>query len=89
MAVLAVKLMVSWEMVTMAVHAGSVLAAGQLLPDEVELSVLVRILLPVSGLFTVTVNVMVTVPLAGTFPGQARLGLVKVTVPAVAAASLL
>ena len=54
-AVLAVKSIASWDTVTVAVHRGSGLAAGQLLPAEGELIVLVRILLPVSGLFTVTV----------------------------------
>src|ERR1700722_5545471 len=45
----------SWDTVTVAVHPGPGLAAGQLLPEDGELIVLVRILFPVSGLFTVTV----------------------------------
>ena len=38
---------------TVAVHAGSVLPGGQLLPVAAEVTVLVRCLSPVSGLFTV------------------------------------
>ena len=67
------------------VQRGSVLPAGQSLPGEVEVRVLARILSPVSGLFTVTEKVMVTVPLAGTVPVQVRSGLAKLTEPAVAA----
>ena len=43
--------------------------------------------LPVSGLFTVTENVIVAVAPAASVPVQVRFGLVKATVPAVAAAS--
>ncbi len=39
---------------TVAVQAGSVLPAGQLLPVAAVVTVLVRSLSPVSGLFTVT-----------------------------------
>ena len=53
-AVLAVKSITSWDTVTVAVHRGPGLPAGQLLPDDGELIVLARIMLPVSGLFTVT-----------------------------------
>ncbi len=48
-------MIVSWDTVTVAAQRGSVLPAGQLLSGEVEVRVLARILLPVSGLFTVTV----------------------------------
>ena len=54
-AVLAVKSISSCETVTVAVHGGPGLPAGQLLPAEGELIVLVRILFPVPGLLTVTV----------------------------------
>jgi hypothetical protein len=40
--------------VTVAVHRASALADAQLLPAVVEVTVLVMILLPVSGLATVT-----------------------------------
>ncbi len=53
-AVLAVESMSSCDTVTVAAHRGSVPPAGQLLPAEAEVTVLARILLPVSGLFTVT-----------------------------------
>jgi hypothetical protein len=84
---LEVLVMASEDTVTVEEQAGSVLAAAQLLPSEAEVTVLVRILLPVSGLLTVAENVMVAVPWAGTVPVQVRFGLVKVTVPTVAAAS--
>ena len=41
--------------VTVAVHAGSVLPGGQVLPGSAEVTVLMRCLSPVSGLLTVTV----------------------------------
>ena len=53
-AALGVVLIVSWDTVTVAVHRGSVLPDPQLLPAEAELTVLARMWLPVSGLFTVT-----------------------------------
>ena len=52
-----------------------------------EVTVLARIWLPVSGLFTVTENVITADAPTARFPVQVRLGLAKVTVPAVAAAS--
>ena len=79
---------VSWATFTVKVQRGSVLPLGQSLPGEVEVRVLARIMSPVSGFFTVTENVTVTVPSAGTVPVQVRFGLVKLTEPAVAAASL-
>ena len=50
---------------------------------------LARILLPVSGLFTVTENVMVADAPTARFPVQVRFGLAKLTLPLVAAALLL
>ena len=49
---------------------------------------LARILFPVSGLFTVTENVIVAAAPTARFPVQVRFGLANKTVPAVAAASL-
>ena len=49
--------------------------AGQLLPAVAEVIVLARILLPVSGLFTVTENVIVAAAPAARFPVQVRFGL--------------
>ena len=56
-AVLAVLVMVraGIRSVTVAVQAGLGLPGGQVLPGSVEVTVLVRRLSPVSGLFTVTV----------------------------------
>ena len=51
---LGVESIASCATVTVAVHRGPGLAAGQLLPADGELIVLARILSPVSGLFTVT-----------------------------------
>ena len=48
------ELIVSAETVTAVVQRGSVLPARQLLPVLVEVTVLARILLPVSGVCTVT-----------------------------------
>ena len=79
--------MASEDTVTAEEQAGSVPAAGQLLPAEAEVRVLARILLPVSGLLTVTENVIVAVPVAGTVPVQVRSGLVNRTVPVLAVAS--
>ena len=76
--------------VTVAVQAaGAVPAAGQLLPGVVEVTVSVRVLLPVSGLFTVTEKVTVPTAPGSRSPVQVRSGRVKETRPAVAAASLL
>ena len=74
---------------TVAVQAGSVLPAAQLLPGVAEVIVLARILFPVSGLLTVTENVIVAAAPTARFPVQARFGLANDTLPAVAAASLL
>lgn len=68
---------------------GSVLPAAQLLPVVVEVMVLASILLPVSGLDTVTEKVTVALAPSARFPVQVRFGLLKDTVPAVAAALLL
>jgi hypothetical protein len=73
--------------VTVEEHRGSVLPDGQLLPAAVEVTALVRIMLPVSGFFTVTLNVIVAVAAAPTVPVQVRFGLVNDTVPVLAAAS--
>ena len=73
--------------VTVAVQRGSVPPAGQLFPAAAEVMVLVRDLSPVSGLLTVTVKVMVAAAPGARSPVQVRLGLVKVTDPAVAVAS--
>ena len=59
----------------------------QLLPAPVEVTVLARILFPVSGLFTVTENVIVAVAPGASVPVQVRFGLANETLPAVAAAS--
>ena len=85
-AVLAVLVMVSPCTATVAVQRASVLPAKQLVPEVAEVIVLVRILLPVSGLLTVTEKVMVAVAPAARFPVQVRFGLANETVPAVAAA---
>jgi hypothetical protein len=52
---LGVDTIVSCDTVTVAVHRGPGLAAGQLPPADGELIVLARIMSPVSGLLTVTV----------------------------------
>ena len=49
--------------------------AGQLCLAVAEVTVLARILLPVSGLFTVTVKVMVAAAPTARFPVQVRFGL--------------
>ena len=79
----------SWATSTVTVQAGSVPPAGQLPPAVAEVTVLARIWLPVSGLFTVTENVITADAPTARFPAQVRLGLAKVTVPAVAAAPVL
>ena len=74
--------------VTVAVQAGSVPPpTGQLFPAVAEVTVLARLRLPVSGLFTVTENVIVATAPTARFPVQVRFGLAKLTLPAVAAAS--
>src|ERR1700735_3977428 len=69
---------------TVAVHRGSVPPAGQLLPAAAVDSVLFITLLPVSGLFTVTVPVTVTVPPTGMLPVQEIAVPVTVRAPDVA-----
>ena len=44
----------SWATATVTEHRGSLLPDGQLLPGVVEVTVFARIMLPVSGLSTVT-----------------------------------
>jgi hypothetical protein len=61
--------------VTLFAHRVSVLPLAQLLPAVVEVMVLARILFPVSGLPTVTENVIVATPPAARFPVQVRFGL--------------
>ena len=61
--------------VTLVAHRVSVLPLAQLLPTVAEVIVLARTLFPVSGLFTVTENVMVAVVPAARFPVQMRFGL--------------
>src|SRR3984885_5385493 len=69
--------------------AGAVPEAGQLLPGTVEVRVSARVLLPVSGLFTVTEKVIVADCPGSRSPFQDRSGVVDVTRPSLAAASLL
>jgi hypothetical protein len=57
------------------VQRGSVLPAGQLLPAAVEVTVLVRMWLSVSGLLTVTEKVIVAVSPGFRVPVQVRAGL--------------
>ncbi len=73
---------------TVTEHRASVLPAAQLLPAVADVTVCARTLSPVSGLFTVTENVMVATAPTARLPVQVRFGLVKPTVPAVATASL-
>ena len=73
--------------VTIAVQRVSVLPAGQLLPAVAEVTVLVRILSPVSGVATVAEKVMVAVAPGARLPVHVRLGLANDTVPEVAVAS--
>ena len=56
-------------------HRASVLPAGQLLPGVADVTVSTRILSPVSGLFTVTENVIVADAPTARFPVQVRFGL--------------
>ena len=74
---------------TLTVQRGSVEPDGQLLPAAVVDNVLDRTLLPVSGLFTVTVPVIVTVPPTGMLPVQVRPALVTDRAPELADSSLL
>ena len=74
---------------TVVVQAGSPLPAAQLLPAVAEVIVLARILFPVSGLFTVTENVIVADAPGARSPVQVRSGLAKLTLPLVADALLL
>jgi hypothetical protein len=60
---------------TLTEHRVSVLPAAQLLPAVAEVRVLARMSFPVSGLFTVTENVMVAVAPGARFPVQVRAGL--------------
>ena len=73
--------------VTEVPQAGAGPEAGQLLAGVGEVIAVTRVLSPVSGLFTVTENVMVAVAPAARLPVQVRFGLVKETVPLVATAS--
>jgi hypothetical protein len=73
--------------VTALTHRGSLLPLAQLLPAVAEVIVLARTLFPVSGLFTVTENVMVALAPGARFPVQVRFGLAYETLPAVAVAS--
>ena len=86
---LAVMAMVRTETLTLLEHRVSVLPLAQLLLDVVEVTVLARVLFPVSGFFTVTENVIVALAPTARFPVQVRFGLAKLTEPAVALASLL
>src|SRR5450755_4192538 len=70
---------------TVAVQAAAPEPAAQLLPAVVEVTVLARMWSPVSGLFTVTENVIVAVAPAARSPVQVRAGLANDTVPMVAA----
>ena len=63
------------------------LPLAQLLLDVVEVTVLARLLFPVSGLFTVTENVIVADAPTASVPVQVRFGLANDTLPAVALAS--
>ena len=79
---------VSTATFTVAVQDRSPLPTAQLLPGVAEVTVLARIWSPVSGLFTVSENVIVAAAPTARFPDQDRFGLANETVPAVAAASL-
>ena len=72
---------------TVLAHRGSVLPLAQLLPAVAEVIVLARLLFPVSGLLTVTENVIVALAPGARFPVQVRFELAYETLPAVAAAS--
>src|ERR1700692_1473521 len=70
--------------VTVVVHRGSVPPDGQLLPAAAVEKLLTSTLFPVSGLFTVTLPVIVTVPPTGMLPVQEIPVVVSVIVPDVA-----
>ena len=53
------------DTVTVPAHRASVLPDGQLLPVAADVTVLDKILFPVSGFFTVTENVIVAVAVSG------------------------
>ena len=61
--------------VTVFAHRASVLPLAQLPPAVAEVRVLARILFPVSGLLTVTENVIVATAPTARFPVQVRFGL--------------
>ena len=84
---LAVTAMVRIETGMVFEHRESVLPAAQLLPVLLEVTVLTRLLSPVSGLFTVAEKVIVAVAPTARLPVQVRLGLVYETLPADADAS--
>ena len=86
---LAVTAMIRTETGMVLEHRESVLPAAQLLPVLVEVTVLTRLLSPVSGLFTVAEKVIVAVAPTARLPVQVRFGLVYETLPADADASLL
>ena len=85
--VFAVMAMVRAETPTVLEHRVSVLPLAQLLVDVVEVTLLTRLLLPASGLFTVTENVIVAAAPTARSPVQVRFGLANDTLPAVALAS--
>ena len=91
MLVLAVLAMVrpGTSTVVTAVQAGLALPDGQVLPGVADATVFVRVLSPVSGLFTVTEKLMVTAAPTARFPVQVRVepAEARVTVPVVAVAS--
>ena len=60
---------------TVTEHRASVLPAAQLLPPVAEVTVLAKMSFPMSGLFTVTENVIVAVAPTARFPVQLRFGL--------------
>jgi hypothetical protein len=86
--VLGVALIVRIDTGTLTAQRESLLPLAQLLPTVAEVIVLARILFPASGLLTVTENVIVATAPGARVPVQVRFGLVKPTVPAVAAALL-
>jgi len=85
---LAVMAIVRIETLTVLEHRVSLLPLAQLLLDVVEVAVLASVLFPVSGLLTVTENVIVALAPTARSPVQVRLELAKLTEPAVALASL-
>src|SRR5580658_5892524 len=77
----------STETGTVVVQAGSALPAAQLLPAAAEVMRVARLLLPVSGLCTVTVNVTVAESPGARSPVQVSDELAYEVVPVLAAAS--